>query len=129
MRYTYTEMIQVSDEQFSELVANAIDSLSKQMNAANNVGVVIADDPTPVQREELRLRGNETLFGLYEGIPLTRRNNNYSGVLPDKITLFKGPLTMSVSTIPELQEQIRHTLWHELAHHFGLNHDRIHELE
>lgn len=122
-------MIQISDEQFEKLVANAIDSLSKQMEAANNVGVVIADDPTPLQREELRLRGNETLFGLYEGIPLTRRNNNYSGVLPDKITLFKGPLTMSADTISELQEQIRHTLWHELAHHFGLDHDRIHELE
>jgi predicted Zn-dependent protease with MMP-like domain len=122
-------MIEVSNKQFEELVANAIDSLDKQMSAANNVGIVIADDPTPLQRKELELRGNETLFGLYEGIPLTKRNNNYSGVVPDKITLFKGPLTMSVNTIPELQEQIRHTLWHELAHHFGLDHAMIHERE
>lgn len=122
-------MIEVTNQQFEKLVANAIDSLDKQMSAANNVGIVIADDPTPLQRKELELRGNETLFGLYEGIPLTKRNNNYSGVVPDKITLFKGPLTMSVSTIPELQEQIRHTLWHELAHHFGLDHAMIHERE
>lgn len=122
-------MIEVSDAQFEELVGKAMDSLAKQMEEVKNVGIVIAEDPTPEQRVKLELRGNQTLFGLYEGIPLTKRNNNYSGVLPDKITLFKGPLSMSVSNLAELQEAVRHTLWHELAHHFGLDHDRIHELE
>ena len=122
-------MIEVSDEQFAQLVGKAMDALSKQMEEVKNVGIVIADDPTPEQRVKLELRGNETLFGLYEGIPLTRRNNNYSGVLPDKITIFKNPLSMSVNTIEELQKEVHHTLWHELAHHFGLNHDRIHKLE
>ncbi len=122
-------MISVSDEQFEAMVAKAMDHLPKQLEEAKNVGIVTQDEPTPEQRIKLELRHNETLFGLYEGIPLTKRNNNYSGVLPDKITLFKHPLQASVSTENELQEQIYHTLWHELAHHFGLDHDRIHDLE
>ncbi len=122
-------MTEVSDAQFEQLVAQAMDSLAKQMEEVKNVGIVIADEPNPEQRKKLKLRGNETLFGLYEGIPLTRRNNNYSGVLPDKITLFKNPLAASASNLAELQEAVRHTLWHELAHHFGLDHDRIHNLE
>ncbi len=106
-----------------------MDLLSKQLEQAKNVGIVIADEPTPEQREKLKLRGNETLFGLYEGIPLTKRNNNYSGVLPDKITLFKLPMARHASTLEELQEEIHKTLWHELAHHFGLEHSHIRELE
>jgi predicted Zn-dependent protease with MMP-like domain len=122
-------MIEVSDEQFAKMVGKSMDLLAKQMEEVKNVGIVIADEPTPEQRETLRLRGNETLFGLYEGIPLTKRNNNYSGVLPDKITLFKLPLAMHASTMAELQEEVHKTLWHELAHHFGLEHSRIHKLE
>ncbi len=122
-------MIQVSDEQFAEMVGRSMDLHVKQMQEVKNVGIVIADEPTSEQRKTLLLRGNETLFGLYEGIPLTRRNNNYSGVLPDKITLFKIPLAMHANSLQDLQEEIHKTLWHELAHHFGLEHDRIHELE
>lgn len=122
-------MTQVSDEQFAEMVGRSMDLHAKQMEEVKNVGIVIADEPTPEQRKTLLLRGNETLFGLYEGIPLTRRNNNYSGVLPDKITLFKIPLSMHANSLQDLQEEIHKTLWHELAHHFGLEHDRIHELE
>ena len=119
----------ISDEQFEQLVAQAIDDLAKQMNEAKNVGIVIADDPTPEQRTRLHLVNGQTLWGLYEGIPLTQRRNNYSGALPDKITIFKNPLAWSTQTEAELQERVRHTLWHELAHHFGLDHDRIRELE
>lgn len=122
-------MIEVSDEQFAKMVGKSMDLLAKQMEDVKNVGIVIADEPTSEQRKKLELRGNETLFGLYEGIPLTKRNNNYSGVLPDKITLFKLPLALHATDLKELQEEIHKTLWHELAHHFGLDHDKIHELE
>jgi predicted Zn-dependent protease with MMP-like domain len=122
-------MIEVTDEQFSEMVGKSMDLLAKQMEDVKNVGIVIADEPTPDQRVKLELRGNETLFGLYEGIPLTKRNNNYSGVLPDKITIFKLPLAATATDLRQLQEEIHKTLWHELAHHFGLDHTRIHELE
>lgn len=121
--------VHISEEQFSEFVTQAIDALDAQFADAQNVGVVIADDPTPEQREKLQLRGNETLFGLYEGTPLTARHNGYASMTPDKITLFKNPLCEYSMDIPSLQKEIHHTLWHELAHHFGLNHDQIHDRE
>lgn len=122
-------MIEVSDEQFEQIVADAMDQLEKQLADANNVGIVIADDPTEEQRERLKLHGGQTLFGLYEGIPLTQRNNNYSGVLPDKITIFKNPACMHAETLADLKQAVHHTLWHELAHHFGLDHHQIYERE
>ena len=122
-------MIEISEDDFSTMVGDAIDRLHHRFKDANNVAVVIADDPTTEQRERLRLQCHETLFGLYEGIPLTKRTGVYSGVLPDKITIFKNPICAYVQTEAELREQINHTLWHELAHHFGLNHQQIHEKE
>lgn len=122
-------MVVVSDEQFEEIVARVIDALQKQVAEAENVAIVTADEPTPEQREKLHLRGNQSLFGLYEGTPLTMRHNGYTSYVPDKITLFKGPLTAAVENIHELEKEVHHTLWHELAHHFGLNHDQIHDRE
>lgn len=122
-------MIEISDEEFAKMVGQSMDILSKQMEEVKNVGIVIADEPTEEQRQKLVLRQGDSLFGLYEGIPLTKRTNNYSGVLPDKITIFKLPMARYVSNRKELREQVHKTLWHELAHHFGLDHDRIHELE
>lgn len=122
-------MVQVSDEQFEQIVAEAMDQLQAQLADADNVGIVIADDPSPEQRERLKLHSNQSLFGLYEGIPLTARNNNYSGVLPDKITIFKNPACEYARSLDELRREVHHTLWHELAHHFGLNHHEIHSRE
>lgn len=122
-------MITVSDEQFEKMVADAMDALAKQLADVKNVGIVIADEPDTEQRERLKLRGDQSLFGLYEGIPLTKRNSGYSGVLPDKITIFKLPLAASVGTVPELQKAVHHTLWHELGHHYGLEHKDIYERE
>lgn len=122
-------MVIVSDEEFSDMADKAFASLPKvHRDAVKNVAIVFAEDPTPEQRVELKLRNDQTLFGLYQGVALARRQGvtNYP---PDKITLFKGPLTRSVNTIPTLQEQIRHTLWHEIAHYFGLNHEQIRNLE
>lgn len=122
-------MIEVSEDVFATMVSNAIDRLHHKYKETSNIAFVVADDPTFEQREKLRLRGNETLFGLYEGIPLTARNNGYSGVLPDKITIFKNPMCAHAHTEAQLQEQVHHTLWHETAHHYGLNHTQIHEKE
>ena len=122
-------MIEISDEQFERIVAEAMDKFPSQLEEAKNVAIVIADEPTPEQRVRLELRHNQTLFGLYEGIPLVQRNGNYSGVLPDKITIFKNPIVHHVTSLAELKEEVRHTLWHELAHHFGLDHEHIERLE
>jgi predicted Zn-dependent protease with MMP-like domain len=122
-------MIDVSDEQFSDMIAEAMDSLPREhMKAVQNVAIVYADEPTPAQREQLKLQCYETLFGLYEGVPLTRRGGQ-THFPPDKITIFKHPMTASVRNLAELKEQIRHTVWHEVAHYFGLDHEQIHKLE
>jgi predicted Zn-dependent protease with MMP-like domain len=122
-------MITISDDEFAALIAQALEELPRDhMQAVRNVAIVYADEPTPQQREELRLGDHQTLFGLYEGVPLARRQG-VTSYGPDKITIFKGPICMSVNTPTELKEQIKHTVWHELAHYFGLDHKRIHELE
>jgi len=99
------------------------------MQAIKNLAIVYADEPTEQQREELALMDNETLFGLYEGVPLARRQGAIDNYPPDKITIFKNPMLHYVNSIQQLEEEVRHTLWHEVAHYFGLDHDRIHELE
>lgn len=119
-----------SDKDFEEMINNGISSLPKlYQENLNNVGFVIADEPTPEQRKELKLRCNETLFGLYQGIPLTRRGSGYNLVLPDKITIFKLPIAAASSSVEDIVEHVRHTVWHEVAHFYGLNHDQIHKLE
>ena len=120
----------MSDEDFEQLINQAMDELPQAyIERLDNVAITYDDEPTPEQREKLRLRCNETLFGLYEGIPLTKRNSGYNLVLPDKITIFKNPILHATNSPAELKRQIKHTLWHEIAHFYGLDHDRIHELE
>lgn len=120
----------ISDEQFNNLIAETLDELPAEYTTRlNNVLITYEDEPTPDQRVKLNLRGRETLFGLYEGIPLTNRTGNYSGVVPDRITLFKLPLLRVSPDLESLRAQIKHTLWHEIAHYFGLDHGRIHEIE
>src|SRR6185369_6761735 len=120
-------MLDISDELFDQLISEAMNSLPKtHMQAIKNVAIVYEDEPTPEQRERLKLQCNQSLFGLYEGVPLAQRGGR-THFPPDKITLFKKPMLAYVSTIPELKEQVRHTLWHEVAHYFGLNHDQIHK--
>lgn len=123
-------MISISDAEFEELINQALESLPGE-HAGNikNVAILMQDEPSPEQREQLKLRANETLFGLYEGVPLPQRQGHNTTQLPDRITLFKGPLMRSVDFESELKEQIRHTLWHEIGHYYGLDHKRIHELE
>ena len=122
-------MIDIDDQQFQELIDKAFDKLPKlHRDNVKNVVILHADDPTPEQRIKLELRHDQTLLGLYEGVPLSQRQGN-THIYPDKITLFKGPLTRSANSEHELQQEIYHTLWHEIAHYYGLNHDQIHGLE
>ena len=122
-------MVEVSDETFQQLIDQALETLPKEhTDRLENVAILYEHVPTPEQRQKLALRQDQTLFGLYEGVPLTRRQG--AGKLyPDKITLFMYPLCASANTLDELREQIRHTLWHEIAHYYGLNHDQIRDLE
>jgi predicted Zn-dependent protease with MMP-like domain len=123
-------MIEVSETRMDELLAQAMDELpSGHMDAVKNVAIVWADEPTPAEREELKLADNQTLFGLYSGVPLAMRQGRINDYLPGKITIYRGPITRSVNTEVELKEQLKHTIWHEIAHYFGLNHEQIHKLE
>ncbi|MEI6237645.1 MAG: metallopeptidase family protein [Candidatus Saccharibacteria bacterium] len=120
----------LTDINFGLLVSEAIDSLPSQyIDNLDNVAVVIENEPTEEQRQKLHLVGGLTLYGLYEGIPRTKRSGNYSLVLPDKITIFKNPILNNCSDIKQLKHQIAETVWHEIAHHYGLDHKRINELK
>jgi predicted Zn-dependent protease with MMP-like domain len=119
----------ISDEHFQELIDRAFDSLPKtHRDNVKNVAILFADAPTLEQRRELQLRHDQTLLGLYQGTPLSQRQGQQM-TLPDRITLFKLPLLTQASNEHDLQEAIRHTLWHEIAHYYGLNHTDIHKLE
>jgi predicted Zn-dependent protease with MMP-like domain len=123
-------MHSVSQQQFDDLVSEAIDSLpDKYLERLHNIVFVSEDNPTPEQRTKLHLHNGQTLYGLYEGIPLTARGSGYNLVLPDKITIFKEPIEWSSANLEDLKENIRHTVWHEVAHYFGLDHDRIYLLD
>jgi predicted Zn-dependent protease with MMP-like domain len=124
--------MEITDKQFNDIISQAIDGLPeeyiKRIND-NNVAIVYEDKPTAEQREELKLRGNQDLLGLYQGIPMTVRGSGYSLALPDKITLFKEALLAHSKDMADFKKNVKHTLWHEIAHFYGLDHGRIHELE
>jgi len=122
-------MIELTDDQFDELINEALASLpGEHIKRIENIAILREDDPTPEQRRQLQLRHDQSLYGLYEGVPLPQRQGQ-ARILPDKITLFKHPLTAGAWNIAEVKEQIRHTLWHEIGHYYGLDHKRIGELE
>jgi predicted Zn-dependent protease with MMP-like domain len=116
----------VSSDHFERLVGEALDSLPPELGSAmENVAVVVEDWPTP---EQLGGRGG-TLLGLYEGIDLTRRSPvSYTGVMPDRITIFQGPISERARNEQQLVELVRTTVVHEVAHHFGISDARLDEL-
>jgi predicted Zn-dependent protease with MMP-like domain len=121
--------MELTDKKFEKYLKEAIDNIPEPYNShLENVAFILEDDPTPEQRTRLNLYPNETLFGLYEGVPLPQRNGTLK-LLPDKITIFKNPLLAASRDDNQLRHNIGHTVWHEVAHYYGLNHKRIHELD
>ena len=108
------------DDDFEDIVAAAIDDLPDDLQAAmSNVEIVVEDEPPDGQ----------PLFGLYQGVPLTSRTSSYAA-LPDKISIYRGPLERSYGADPELlRRMIRRVVLHEIAHHFGISDERLHELD
>lgn len=122
-------MIDVDNDTFENIVAEAIDAIpQKYYERIKNVVFVAEEYPSKEQREKLSLRTHQTLFGLYEGIPLAKRASNYNLVLPDKITVFKKPIQEACNTMYELRDQVHLTIWHEVAHYFGLSHQDMDKL-
>ena len=113
----------ISDEDFDALVTRAMDELPQDyITQLDNVAILYADEPNEYQVQKSQMREHSILLGLYEGIPLTKRGAGYSFVVPDTITLFKNSLLAITRTPEELYEQIKRTLWHEIAHFYGLSH-------
>jgi predicted Zn-dependent protease with MMP-like domain len=108
-------------DEFEAYARTAIDSLPPDLRKhMENVELVIEDEPPP----------GYPLLGLYQGIPLTRRGGFYSGALPDKITIFRGPLERAYGRDPaRLREQVRRVVLHEIAHHFGISDERLIEID
>jgi predicted Zn-dependent protease with MMP-like domain len=106
---------------FEQVIGETLDSLPPDLRERmSNVEIVVEDEPPPGQR----------LLGLYHGIPLTQRGSNYSGVLPDKITIYRGPLERYYGHDPVLlTQQIRRVVLHEIAHHFGISDERLIEID
>lgn len=122
-------MEEITNVRFHEMINEAMASLPKtHTEMLKNVAILLEDNVSTEQRQRLNLADNQTLLGLYEGVPLSKRQG-MAPTLPDRITLFKYPILNSISSESELKNQIRHTLWHEIAHYYGLDHPAISELE
>lgn len=115
---------------FEELVEEAIESIPDALwDHINNVAVMVEEWPTRAQLDVVGLRYREQLLGLYEGVPLTERGQNYGLVAPDRITIFRRPILLHTPPDDEsIRAQVRRTVLHEIAHHFGIDDDRLHEI-
>lgn len=123
-------MIELTDERFDELISRAMDELPQEyITNMQNVVIVQQDEPTPDQVEQMKLDPHQMLLGLFEGVPLTQQGSGWSGMLPSKITLFKHPILAVVNSEAALFEQIKRTIWHEIAHYYGLSHSHMDHLE
>jgi predicted Zn-dependent protease with MMP-like domain len=116
--------------QFEQLVAEALDSLPPFfLEKMNNIEVLIALWPSRADLRRADVPPGHTLLGLYSGIPLTKRSSGYQLVPPDTITLYQGPIEAKAGVnLANIRRTIRHTVIHEVAHHFGISDDRLREL-
>ena len=115
---------------FEKIVREGIKAIpEKFLRKLNNVAIVIEDEPTPAQKKKLNIHSNWTLLGLYEGISQTRRGTNYNAILPDKITIFQKPIEKEARDEKDLKEIVKNTVWHEIAHHFGMSEAQVRQTE
>jgi predicted Zn-dependent protease with MMP-like domain len=119
-----------SRERFEEIVVEALEEIPDDLwELIDNVAVMVEEWPTRHQLESVGLRLRHQLLGLYEGVPLTERTHNYGLVAPDRITLFRRPIYLACPPDENaIREQIRRTVLHEMAHHFGISDARLIEL-
>jgi len=121
----------MSAQEFEDVVGDALDRIPADLaEAMDNVVVLVQDEPDPemLTAEDYDEAGLPTLLGLYDGVPLTERDESWSMVLPDRILIFRGPLERWCTSREELVEEIMVTVIHEVAHHFGIPDERLHEL-
>ncbi len=126
-------------EEFEKIVEEGIRAIPKRfLEKLKNVDICIEEESTPFQLKKLRAKKNSLVLGLYEGIPQTERRH-YAQVLPDKITIFKKSIEkvacsrhgqgLPEAAKEEIKEIVKNTVWHEIAHHFGMDEKRVREIE
>jgi predicted Zn-dependent protease with MMP-like domain len=116
-------VLEVSPEEFEGVVGEALDGVPVELTRLmDNVAVFVEPEPDPAEGDD------RDLLGWYDGTPLTERDWSYGGVLPDRIVIFRGPLLRMCRDRDELVDEVRITVVHEIAHHFGIDDDRLHEL-
>jgi predicted Zn-dependent protease with MMP-like domain len=121
-------MTRIGRAEFEKLVEQAIDSLPPRfLRHMENVEVVVEDEPTDDELRSAGMEPGEELFGLYQGVPQTKRDSWYGNVLPDRIIIYQRPIQAGARDRREIRQEIRVTLMHEIGHYFGLGEDEISE--
>jgi predicted Zn-dependent protease with MMP-like domain len=113
-------VIEMSRERFEELVADALDEVPEEFAALVDNVVVLVEDEPPADDPDL--------LGFYDGTPLTERDTRYAGVVPDRIMIYRFPTLRMCEDEDEVVDEVRITVVHEIAHHFGIDDDRLHDL-
>jgi len=122
--------VKLSRREFEALVERALRKLPRRFRARlENIAVVVEDWADDDTLEEVGIEPPDTLYGLYRGTDLTRRDASYGGVLPDVIAIYQGPIQEDCETVEEMEELVRDTVVHEVGHYFGLDDDRLSDLE
>jgi predicted Zn-dependent protease with MMP-like domain len=114
-------VLDIPPEEFEDLVAQALDEIPEELARLVENVVFVVEDESPASYDG-------TLLGLYEGIPLTERGQWYAGAMPDRITIYRRPILAICRTIDDVIDEVHVTVVHEIAHHFGIDDDRLHEL-
>jgi predicted Zn-dependent protease with MMP-like domain len=115
---------------FEQLVADALGSLPARFRKAmSNIAIIVEDEPDDALLREMEIEPPDTLFGLYQGVPLTERGWQYGNALPDRILIFQGPHEREAEDEDDLVASIAETLIHEIGHYFGMSEDEIEEIE
>ena len=114
-------MLDIPAAQFEDLVAQALDEIPLELARLVENVVFVVEDDSPESYDG-------TLLGLYEGVPLTERGQWYAGAMPDRITIYRRPILAICRTIDDVVDEVHVTVVHEIAHHFGIDDDRLHEL-
>ena len=115
----------MTKREFEEVVSEGIKAIpQKFLEKLDNVDICIEEEPTSYQLRKLKTKKGSLVFGLYEGIPRTKRGH-YGQVLPDKITIFRRPIERIAHSENEIKKIVKNTVWHEIAHHFGLDEKQV----
>ncbi len=119
----------ITFEQFQQYVAEAVETLPEEIQKMmENVAVTVAVYPTNEQKRAVGLRPGQSLYGLYQGVPLTQRTSYYGMVPPDRITIFMYPMVYHHPTPDAIRRQVQKTVLHEIGHHFGMSEERLRAL-